>query len=227
MEKPTVAAVLIDIRASSRHPERERLQRELIRCRDALNEAFRPSLTIGFDVVAGDELEGVLADPPRVWDLYSAAGRLLGDVEFYMAVGIGTLTTPERPAFDFPVAHADGAAFKTAREALEGLKREARPVPCRLAFGVAGRPELATVLNAFVTVINDVLRNLTPTQRAYFLKVQELGTHEAAARAAGVTRTAVTMALRKGGWQSYEAAVTGLRALLAALAEWGPGGRRQ
>lgn len=215
MSESTLAAMIVDIRGSSSHPGRERLQQALFRCRDAINESFRDALAIRLDVVAGDELEAVLADPRAVWDVYQAVRRQLGGVGFYMAVGIGTLTTPERPAFDYPVGYADGPAFKAARDALEGLKREGRGRPVRLAFAVAGAPELGVALNAFVTVINDVLRNLTPTQRQYFEKLLELGTHEAVARAAGVARTAVTMALRKGGWHSYEAATTGLQALLA------------
>ena len=125
----TYIAIIGDAVASRQLParRRERLQRQLRAVLGEANRRWRRALAARFAVTLGDQFEGLLAGPERLWDVLHWLQAELTGVEWVLACGRGRIRTPlARTA-----AEVDGPCFHLARAALEEGKRK-RLV---LAFG--------------------------------------------------------------------------------------------
>jgi hypothetical protein len=170
----------VDQRASRRSPDR---------VADVLPRLNRSVPTVlAFERTAGDEFQGVLAEPDAVLDAALELVRLGG---WSIGVGAGPVQTP------LPASTRAGAgpAFLSARRAVDAAKQR----PARLAVRGASPADAAdaqAVLTALAVVIQ---RRSSPAWEAISL-VNGGRTQSEAAAALGITRQAVGQRLAAGLW---------------------------
>ena len=108
--------------------QRRRLQQELTAVLGAANRRWRGALAARFAVTLGDQFEGLLEGPERLWEVLHWLRAELRGVEWVLACGRGRIHTPLAAT----AAEMDGPCFHLAREALEKGKRR------RLVLAFAG-----------------------------------------------------------------------------------------
>jgi hypothetical protein len=171
----------VDQRASRRSPDQVP---EILR---RLNSAV-PTV-LGFERTAGDEFQGVLADPNDVVDVVLLLVRA---GEWSIGVGAGPVQTP------LPQSTRAGAgpAFLSARRAVDAAKHR----PARLALrGVepADSADAQAVLTALAVIVE---RRSDQAWEAIALVASGLTQADAAA-ALGISRQAVGQRLAAGLWE--------------------------
>jgi hypothetical protein len=171
----------VDQRASRRGPDR---------VADALRmlEGSVPVL-LGFERTAGDEFQGVLADPADVVDVVLRLVRMGG---WSIGVGAGPVQTP------LPESTRAGAgpAFLAARRAVDAAKQR----PFRLAVRGAVPPEAADA-QAVLSALAGVVDRRSEQAWAAIELVEEGRTQSDAATALGISRQAVGQRLAAGMWE--------------------------
>jgi hypothetical protein len=171
----------VDQRASRRGPDR---------VADALRllEGSVPML-LGFERTAGDEFQGVLADPTDVVEVVLRLVRMGG---WSIGVGAGPVQTP------LPESTRAGAgpAFLAARRAVDAAKQR----PFRLAVRGAVPAEAADAQAVLSALAGLVDRRSEPAWAAIAL-IEEGRTQSDAATALGVSRQAVGQRLAAGMWE--------------------------
>jgi hypothetical protein len=170
----------VDQRASRRGPDR------VADVLGRLNSAV-PTV-LGFERTAGDEFQGVVADPDTVVDVVLQLVRLGG---WSIGVGAGPVQTPLPPS----TRAGAGPAFLSARRAVDAAKQR----PARLAVRGAVPAEAAdaqAVLTALAVVVD---RRSEQAWEAIAL-VDAGRTQADAATELGISRQAVGQRLAAGLW---------------------------
>ena len=143
---------------------------------------------LAFERTAGDEFQGVLADPEEVVDVVLRLVRAGG---WSIGVGAGPVQTPLPPS----TRAGAGPAFLSARRAVEAAKQR----PTRLAVRGAVSPDAAdaqAVLSALAVVVE---RRSEQAWEAIAL-VESGRTQAEAAGELGISRQAVGQRLAAGLW---------------------------
>jgi hypothetical protein len=188
-------------------------QRASRRTQDRVAEALRElnatvPVVLGFERTAGDEFQGVLAEPGEVVGVVLRLVRLGG---WSIGVGAGPVQTP------LPSSTRAGAgpAFLSARRAVDAAKQR----PTRLAVRGAVPPEAAdaqAVLSALAVVVE---RRSEQAWEAIAL-VDAGSTQAEAAGELGISRQAVGQRLAAGLWDlERELRPTATRLLARAAGE--------
>ncbi len=164
-------------------------RRSADRVGDALRDlnAAVPTL-LAFERTAGDEFQGVLADPEQVVDV---ALRLVREGGWSIGVGAGPVQTPLPPR----TRAGAGPAFLSARRAVDAAKQR----PFRLAVRGAvptDAGDAQAVLSALAVVVD---RRSDQAWEAIALVVAGR-TQAEAATALGISRQAVGQRLAAGLW---------------------------
>jgi hypothetical protein len=152
-----------------------------------LNAAV-PTL-LGFERTAGDEFQGVLADPD---DVVEVVLHLVRSGDWSIGVGAGPVQTP----LPQTTRAATGTAFLCARRAVEAAKKR----PVRLAVRGAAAVDAAdaqAVLTALAVIVE---RRSEPAWEAIAL-VGSGRTQADAATTLGISRQAVGQRLTAGLWE--------------------------
>ncbi|SFF72410.1 hypothetical protein [Blastococcus tunisiensis] len=170
----------VDQKASRRSPDRVG---ETLR---ELNDAV-PAL-LGFERTAGDEFQGVLADPDEVVDVVLRLVRAGG---WSIGIGAGPVQTPLPPT----TRAGAGPAFLSARRAVDAAKQRSARLAVRGAEpGDAG--DAQAVLSALAVVVD---RRSDQAWEAIGL-VSDGRTQAQAATELGISRQAVGQRLAAGLW---------------------------
>lgn len=171
----------VDQRASRRTPDR---------VADALRELNATvAAVLPFERTAGDEFQGLLADPEAVVDVVLRLVRLGG---WSIGVGAGPVQVP-LPATTRAGA---GAAFLSARRAVDAAKQRAARLAVRGADPVEAADAQA-VLSALAVVVD---RRSDQAWEALAL-VESGRTQAQAAADLGISRQAVGQRLAAGLWE--------------------------
>jgi hypothetical protein len=189
----------IDQRASRRGPDRVGAVLE------RLNGAV--PVVLAFERTAGDEFQGVLADPATVVDTVLQLVRLGG---WSIGVGAGPVETP----LPRSTRAATGPAFLSARRAVDAAKQR----PARLAVRGAV-PADAGDAQAVLTALAVVVERRSPQA---WEAIELIGARRTQAQAAldlGISRQAVGQRLAAGLWDlERELRPTAARLLARAAA---------
>ena len=171
----------VDQRASRRGPDR---------VADALRllEGSVPVL-LGFERTAGDEFQGLLAEPADVVDVVLRLVRMGG---WSIGVGAGPVQTPLPES----TRAGSGPAFLAARRAVDAAKQR----PFRLAVRGAVPPE-ATDAQAVLTALAALVERRSQQAWEAIALVEQGRTQSEAATALGVSRQAVGQRLAAGMWE--------------------------
>jgi hypothetical protein len=170
----------VDQRASRRGPDR---------VGDALRELGDVDTVLPFERTAGDEFQGVLAEPDEVVDVVVRLARQGG---WSIGVGAGPVQTP----LPRSTRAATGPAFLAARRAVDAAKSR----PARLAVRGASLPDAGdaqAVLSALAVLVQ---RRSAQAWEAIGLVASGQTQAEAATRL-GISRQAVGQRLAAGLWE--------------------------
>lgn len=143
---------------------------------------------LGFERTAGDEFQGVLAEPDEVVEVVL---RLVRSGDWSIGVGAGPVQTPLPPS----TRAGAGAAFLSARRAVDAAKRR----PARLAVRGAV-PADAADAQAVLTALAVVVERRSEQAWAAIELVGAGRTQADAAAELGISRQAVGQRLAAGLW---------------------------
>jgi hypothetical protein len=144
----------------------------------------------GFERTAGDEFQGVLADPDVVVDVALA---LVRDGGWSVGIGVGAVEEP----LPRSTRAGRGEAFALARTAVEAAKRR----PQRIAVRAADE-DAAEDAQAVLTLLAVLVQRRSKAAWAALEAVEDVGTITAAATRLGITRQAVGQRLATGLWDA-------------------------
>jgi hypothetical protein len=170
----------VDQRASRTSPDRVP---EVLR---QLN-AVVPTV-LGFERTAGDEFQGVLADPD---DVVEVVLRLVRAGDWSIGVGAGPVQTPLPPS----TRAGAGPAFLSARRAVDAAKQR----PARLAVRGAVPPDAGDA-QAVLTALAVVVERRSEQAWEAIALVGGGRTQADAAQQLGISRQAVGQRLAAGLW---------------------------
>jgi len=170
----------VDQKASRRNPDR---------VGDVLGELNEvvPAL-LAFERTAGDEFQGVLAEPDQVVHVVL---RLVRAGDWSIGVGAGPVQTPLPPS----TRAGAGAAFLSARRAVDAAKQRSARLAVRGAVP-ADAGDAQSVLSALAVLVD---RRSEQAWAAISL-VEEGRTQAEAATVLGISRQAVGQRLAAGLW---------------------------
>ena len=144
---------------------------------------------LGFERTAGDEFQGVLADPR---DAVAVVLDLVREGGWSIGVGAGPVQTPLPES----TRAGAGAAFVWARRAVEAAKSR----PARVAVRGAVDDD-ATDAQAVLTALAVLLQRRSPAAWEAVALVEAGRTQAEAAAQLGITRQAVGQRLAAGAWE--------------------------
>ena len=170
----------VDQRASRRSPDR------VADVLGRLNGAV-PTV-LGFERTAGDEFQGVLAEPEQVVDVVLELVRLGG---WSIGVGAGPVQLP----LPQTTRAGAGAAFLSARRAVDAAKQR----PSRVAVRGAA-PAEATDAQAVLTALTVLVQRRSEQAWEAIALVEAGRTQADAATELGISRQAVGQRLAAGLW---------------------------
>ncbi len=190
-------AVKMDMRSSRRIRDREQAQGRFLQVMEVLNQEFAPSIQARFIVTHGDEAQGMLKreSAPDVLAVIERSIDGVLPVELRFGIGMGTLSTPLQP----DAIGMDGEAWHAASRAL-GLARSQRKHVMFSGFGEQVDQQLCALANLLLYMRN----GWSPEQRRAIQLVDAEMMQSAAARALGISESAVSQRLTSAGWHFYK-----------------------
>jgi hypothetical protein len=196
------AALIADATASRLLPpaRRARLQADARAAAQQLNRRYARVLAARFAVTLGDELQCLLRSPEALWEIAHQIRARLPAVDWIVACGLGTISTPLAPT----APEIDGPCFHQARAALDRAKR------LRLVFTFGGFPP---AIDPLASYYGGLYWSWTPRQRRTATLLR-LGDPAAAAAALDVDRSAVSHLTRRMAWPLVAAGDKMFRTLL-------------
>lgn len=193
MAQPRYVALIADVVASRARTPRARaaLQQRLRELALELNARFRTQLAARAAITLGDELQALFTSPAPVWQATHELRLRLPDVEWVVACGRGSLTTPLHRGATAP--ELDGPCYHAARAALDAAKANGQVFACG-GFD-ACVDGLARYYSALYRGWSAGQRRLANAQRARpAAKLKEL------ARLVGIAPTSISHRRRRMAW---------------------------
>ncbi len=185
---------------------RRSLQRDLREALERLNHELEDSLEVPLQITGGDEFQGLFRDGAAIVDVYVRLWERLEEIEFVYGMGFGGISTD----LSEHIVEIDGPCFHRARSALMEAKKAKDPVH------VNGAPA-SDALAVIFRVLDNTRRSWTPTQRKYVAALRRSSSRTAVAEEFDVSPAAVSQALKRGDYASFERAESAGRKLLQAL----------
>lgn len=113
-------AIICDIKNSKKSDDRSALQNKIFSIVSKINEEYQGQLKMNFTVTTGDEFQGLIGTPEKLFDIIHKLISYFGDVKLRFGVGLGNLITP---IYDTKTSlGTDGPVWWNAREAINELK---------------------------------------------------------------------------------------------------------
>ncbi|MFZ3246057.1 MAG: SatD family protein [Candidatus Acidiferrales bacterium] len=207
MAKKLYAVILADVVASG---GRKRLRPVLHRLLREASEAHRRRklILLPYAVTAGDEFQTITDNLEKIpWLLLDLRSRLQ-PIALRIGVGIGEVSGRIRA----PVNQMDGAAFRMARQALDGLKH-ARKSAALTAFRSANG-DFDLTANLIYALHDTLVRKMTPKQWKTVAARIEHDSVEETARALRLDASTVSRNLKRGYYGQLVAAAFGVEQLI-------------
>lgn len=193
MRDKCFCVMTIDLKGSRKLRDRAFIQRKVLELIDELNQKFEKDLQADFVMVLGDEFQGVLNSPEKVYQIFKFIKRRL-EVEFCCGVGVGSIST----ALSKKTTEMDGPAFHLSREALEEAKKERAEVVIR-----SHSKERDKLLNVMINLVLHVRRKWTERQSQIlsYLESHMDATQTEAAKHFSTSKQAISKVVKTTGWK--------------------------
>lgn len=210
-------AVIGDIIRSRTLSDRGEVQKQLEQVLEEVNERFREEIASRFIITLGDEFQGLLLRPTRVFDLLQWITLRMHPVRLRYGVGVGEISTDIDP---YRALGADGPAYHRARGMLEQVKsrEKVQQSDCPDLLYDSGCPEDG-IINALANLCWSLEKGWKPGQRrivAHALEGEK--THRDIAEALMLSRSTVSRTLHKSLYYKYRSGLNQLRDYL--LHQW-------
>lgn len=206
--KPYIA-IIGDIKNSKKIEDRSKIQEQLNRTLDKINQNYKSDISSKFIITLGDEFQGLLENGSNIlhiietiqWDMYPIVIRF--------GIGVGAVTTDINSAMSIG---ADGPTYYMARQAIEFLKENEQKNKTYLSnIRVEvdeDTNEVADIINTILSLLTVLKENWTERQREIildFLKHQD--GQEKTAKRLGIVQSTVQRGLKNGNYYSYKEAI--------------------
>jgi len=193
MATPRYVAFIADVVGSRARAPRARgaLQQRLRELARELNARYRAQLAARCAVTLGDELQALFANALPVWEVAHELRLRLPDVEWVVACGRGTLSTPLHRGVTAP--ELDGPCFHAARAALDAAKQDGR------VFALGG---FDAPLDGYAHYYSALYRGWSARQRALATaqRARPAARLKELARLIGVEATSISHRRRRMAW---------------------------
>ena len=210
-------AVLGDVVASRRHPDRDRRLAAIGGALDLANR--RVPATQSLTPTIGDEFQGLYVDLVSALDATLVVRlALLGEVDVRFGIGSGELLGYEASRAPF---EQDGPAWWAAREAVDMVRdleqRRERPRGLRTRWidGGAEEPALVGAVNAFLQCRDELVSAMDPRDADVLLGLLVDEPLTSIAKRVGVSVSAVSQRAIRGGLYAIRRAHGDLREAVA------------
>ncbi len=210
-------AVLGDVVASRRHPDRDRRLAAIGGALDLANG--RVPATQSLTPTIGDEFQGLYVDLVSALDATLVVRlALLGEVDVRFGIGSGELLGYEASRAPF---EQDGPAWWTAREAVDMVRdleqRRERPRGLRTRWidGGTDAPALVGAVNAFLQCRDELVSAMDPRDADVLLGLLVDEPLTSIAKRVGVSVSAVSQRAIRGGLYAIRRAHGDLREAVA------------
>lgn len=201
------AVILADVMASGGRKRLRPLLRRLLR-RASEAHRRRKFILLPYAVTAGDEFESITDHLEKIpWLLLDLRSRVQ-PIKLRIGVGIGEVDGKVAS----PVNQMDGAAFRMARQAVDGLKR-ARKNAALTAFRSVNE-EFDQTANLIYGLQDTLVRKITEKQwQAVTARIEHDSLQETA-RALGLDDSTVSRNLKRGYYGQLVAAAYGMEQVI-------------
>lgn len=146
-------AIIGDIIKSKEIIERRELQHKLEELLERINIKYAEIITAKFTITLGDEFQGLLRSPHKIFEITDYIKMELGPIKLRYGIGIGEMSTDIK---DIAMG-SDGPAYHAAREALNDVKESntkySQPDRDMLIYGIPKN----TNFNEKFMLLNSVL----------------------------------------------------------------------
>jgi hypothetical protein len=210
-------AVLGDVVASRRHPDRDRRLAAIAEALRLANRRVRATQPLTPTI--GDEFQGLYVDVVSALDVTLVVRlALLGEVDVRFGVGSGELLGYEASRAPF---EQDGPAWWAAREAVDVVRdleqRRERPRGSRTRWidGSSEMPALVGAVNAFLRCRDELVAAMDPRDADVMLGLLVDEPLTAIAKRLGVSVSAVSQRAIRGGLYAIRQAHGELREAVA------------
>lgn len=194
------AVLTVDV-VRSRGYSRFRAQRDAKLVPLSKAHVARGFLVSPYAVTVWDEFQGILAAPYLFPQVILELRRAFSPMELRVAIGIGTVSEPQRsPVNQF----AGGAAFERARAAMDRLKGSKTTKYRVLTAVESGDHVLDLAANAIYSLQDTLVGDVTPKQWETINSVIRTGSQEMAASKLGVNVSTVSRTLRRAHYWQIE-----------------------
>ncbi len=216
--KPYIA-IIGDIKSSKKIKDRSKIQEQLNRTLDKINQNYKSDISSKFIITLGDEFQGLLENGSNAlhiiekiqWDMYPVAIRF--------GIGVGAVTTDINSTMSIG---ADGPSYYMARQAIEFLKENEQKNKTYLSnIRVEvdeNTNEVADMINTILSLLTVLKENWTQRQREIildFLKHQD--GQEKTAKRLGIVQSTVQRGLKNGNYYTYKEAIDTVNKVLGKI----------
>ncbi|RKZ32725.1 hypothetical protein DRQ33_05390 [bacterium] len=179
---------------------------------EMVNEKYSDNIMIPLHPTAGDEFQGALKTPEKVYDIYVHLVNTL-ETNFYYAIGFGDIEKPFDDNFGMR-----GTAFYRAREVLEYCKKKNRRIYVKSTDPDQSEPNLDDkILNTLFLVVEFIENSWTQRQRelVQFYRMNSHLTYQKVGEKFGITEQNANKIINAGNWNLLQESEALIRDILS------------
>jgi hypothetical protein len=200
MGSKTYAVLIADVVESGARPDLRSLLGEKL-SQASHDHLKRRLIRLPYSVTAGDEFQTILSEPSGIPELMLDLRSKMRPLRLRIGIGIGRISG----RIQKPVNRLGGDAFRTAREALEGIKSGARHKFQVLTAFQSGNSTFDSTANLIYGLHDTLLMNITAKQWHTMAAFRARHGLSGAARALHLDASTVSRNLKRGYyWQLDE-----------------------
>lgn len=210
--------ITLDLVNSRQLRQRSEVQEELKEVLRTINEKYKDCLQAPFAFTLGDEVQGVLTELSKSYELIREFQRLTANHHFYGGIGYGDIATrlSERSGeMDGPAFHFARAAIDAAKKDLGRSRIENHPnrfsLLVRYAFPVE---DFTQIVNHYLQMLELLKFGLTEKQREVYWLLSDFSTYSEVAHHLRQSKSAITQKIQAGHIEEILAGERGFRQVL-------------
>lgn len=186
--------IIGDIKKSSRLNNWPGIFKELKKSLSEINKRYSNDIVVTFKPTVGDEFQGAIIKPEKVFEIYSIIKSKL-PVNVYYGIGIGDI---EKPFTD--EIGMRGSAFYRARDALEICKKKKRSIFIKSSDTPNQTDDLINMLLRFIEVFE---YSFTKRQREIvnYYRLHPNYTYDQLAEHFNTSKQSISQILKAANWE--------------------------
>ncbi|MCK8817147.1 SatD family protein [Natroniella sulfidigena] len=206
-QKKDYCAIIADIVNSKKIDRRNDAKDKLEKAIDKINLKYKRELVAKFSIYAGDEVQGLLANPTRSYQLIKDLQKEIAPLELTFGVGVGSISTeiPDEPT----TWELDGPAYHRARKMIKQAKKK-KPSIC-YSFEEA----VDDLINSLIYFIQSNKEFRTNRQQKVVSLYKKLNNQKEVAKKLDITQATVSKILAQSLYHQIQKAENSINNYLA------------